>query len=141
MRDKKSQKYTPYLNYELFVSDAYLDLKPTSRMVLHLLCLELDANSKAKRQKKYTPTYPNKSDIKLPYTEIMDRLGVQRKAVWVAFKELLEHGFISVVHHGGGSKNDPNIYAIVDLWKAWQAGDIVEEVRKSGKTGWQKAKK
>lgn len=140
MRSKSSLKYTPYLSYELFASNAYIDLKPSSRHVLMFLCLELNMTPQ-KQRKKYVPLYVNKDEIKLTYVELMDRTRLTRKAIWTAFKDLLEHGFICVMVHGGKAKGDPNIYAIIDDWKAWKKGDIVNEIEKNGKVGWQRAKK
>jgi len=101
MRNIKSQKFCGYLTYELFVSFPFRDLKPASRDILTLVYYEIQLTSPKKRG-KYTPIILNRSDIKLPYKEIKDRLGYSNKTIWNAFKEILAHGFLEVVSNGGG---------------------------------------
>jgi len=138
MRDIKSQKFPGYLTYEVFVSEAFRDLKPGTRNILILVYFEIKMTSKKKRG-KYTPTILN--DIKLPYKEIQERLGYSNKTIWTAFKEILAHGFLGVVSNGGGCKGDCKTYKISEKWRGWKPGQIITEIGKNGKIGWQRVKK
>ncbi len=139
MRDIKSQKFCGYLTYQLYVSGAFRALKPATRDILILIYFEVKLTS-AKKRGKYTPTIVNRDSVKAPYAEIQERLGYSKKTVWIAFKEILAHGFLEVVENGGGCKGDCNIYKISEKWRAWEQGQIINEIGTNGKIGWQKQK-
>jgi hypothetical protein len=140
MRVIKSQKFSGYLTYQLFVSDAFRSLKPASRDILALIYFEVKLTS-AKKRGKYTPVILNRDNIKAPYVEIQERLGYSKKTIWTAFKEILAHGFLEVVENGGGCKGDCKVYKISEKWREWKQGQIINEIGKNGKIGWQKQKK
>lgn len=139
MRDKKSQKFPGAFTYQLFVSDAFRNLRPSSKEILLLMYFEVKTTSQKKRG-KYTPLMANRHDIKMPYAEIRDRLKYGDKAIHGSFKELLAHGFIEIIKHGGSVKGDVNVYGIAEDWRKWEPGDVVREIKKNGKAGWQRKK-
>lgn len=128
------------MTYQLFVSAAFRDLKPSAKDILQLIYFEIEMTSQKKRG-KYIPVITNRNNIKLPYEEIMERTGYGKKAVWTAFKDILAHGFIEVVHHGGGTKGDLNIYGITEDWRKWEPGQVIRELGRNGKVGWQSQNK
>jgi len=138
MRDLNSQKFSSYLTYELFNSKAFRALKPATRDILILVYFEIKMTSSKKRSQKYTPIITNREDIKLPYAEIEKRLGYHHKTIWEAFKDIFSKGFLEVIKNGGGSKGDVKIYKISEKWRGWKKGQIINEIGKNGKIGWQK---
>ncbi len=141
MRDLKSQKFSSYFTYEVFNSLAFRTLKPSSRDILIQIYFEVNVNSAKKRNQKYTPKISNRDDIKLPYAEITARLGYRHKTVWEAFKEIFAHGFLDVIVFGGGCKGDCKIYSISEKWSEWKPGQVIYEIGKNGKIGFQKKTK
>ena len=108
---------------------------------MSLVFFEIDISPLKKKARKYTPVITNRDNIKLPYAEIEEALGYRHKTIWEAFKDILAKGFLEITTHGGGGKGDCNIYKISEKWRTWQHGQIINEIRKNGKIGWQKAKK
>ena len=141
MLDIKSQKYPAYLTYELFMSKAFRELQPSAKDILITLYFEINFSSRKKRSKKYPIQITNRHDIRLPYQEIRKRLGYQEKTIWSAFRQFMAHGFLKVIEHGGGRKGDYNIYGITEDWRKWKPGQVVREMRRNGKIGWQRIKK
>lgn len=139
MRDTKSQKFCGYLTYQLFVSEAFRALRPGTRDILILIYFEVNMASKTNKG-KYQPVILNRNEIKMPYADIQERLKYTKKTVWIAFKEILAHGFLEMVKHGGGCKGDCKIYKISEKWRTWLPGKIISEIGKNGKIGWQKEK-
>jgi len=136
MNNSKSQKFAAYFTKEVFLSPAYRALRPSAKEILILTYYKANFN----QGKKGKRILINRKDIKLPYREITDNLGYQTKAIWGAFKQLLAHGFIEVIDHGGGAKGDVNTYGITEDWRKWKTGEVVREIKKNGKIGFQKNK-
>jgi len=113
-------------------------MKPASRDILTLLYFEIDFAQQ--RSNKRDSIIRNKDNIILSYAEIRDRLGYGDKAIWTAFKEFHERGFIETVKRGGGAKNDYSVYSISEKWRHWQPGKVIKEKAINGKTGWQREK-
>ena len=141
MRNLDSQKFAGYLTYQVFMSDAFRDLKPAARDILTQLYFEVKMSSPKSRTKKYSPTVTNRYDIKLTYSEIKKRLGYSEKTIWESFKQFFEHGFVKVIKHGGGSKGDVQVYGIIEDWRRWEKGDVIRTIQKNGKIGWQRKTK
>jgi hypothetical protein len=141
MRKKESQKFAGYLTYQVFMSQAFRNLKPAARDILTQLYFEVEMTSRSQRSKKYTPTLINRNNIKLTYNEIHTRLGYSEKCIWESFKQFLEHGFLKVIKHGGGAKGDAQVYGITEDWRKWKPGQKVRTIRKNGKIGRQRKEK
>jgi len=143
MRKLTSDQYPGYLEYQLFVSPAFRDLKPAIRDIFILMCYEIRLTKKKKRNSNRQVSHVlNRHEIKLPYKEIKKILGYKSdKTIWTAFNDLYEHGFIDSAKVGGGCKGDPNIYKICEDWRTWQPGKICHVMpKKNIKFGWQKEK-
>jgi len=134
MLNKKSQKFAAYFTKEVFLSPSYRALRPSAKEILLLIYFK--GNFKKGKKEKWFLV--NRKDIQLPYREITESLGYQTKAIWDAFKQLLAHGFIEVIEHGGGAKGDVNTYGITEDWRKWKDGEVVREIVKNGKVGFQK---
>jgi hypothetical protein len=141
MRDIKSQKYPAYFTYELFMSNAFRHLRPSAKDILIQVYYEISFSSNRNRSKKYVPVITNRHDIRLSYQEIGKRLGYKEKAIWAAFRQFMAHGFLKVIKHGGGSKGDYNVYGITEDWRKWNPGQVIREIKRNGKSGWQRSKK
>jgi hypothetical protein len=113
-------------------------MKPASREILILLYFEIEYSQQ--RGKKRESVIINRDNIILSYGEITDRLGYRDKAIWTAFKEFHERGFIETVKRGGGAKNDYSVYSISEKWRRWKPGEVIKEKAINGKTGWQREK-
>ncbi|WP_319524666.1 hypothetical protein [uncultured Desulfosarcina sp.] len=137
MSISKSQRYPGYLTHQLFTSPAFRDLKPSARDILILIYFEVRMSPGKKRSKKYTPTVTNRNEVKLTYQQIRDTLSYSDKTIWASFKEIIGHGFLKVVKHGGGGKGDVQIYGITEDWRRWEPGNVIREVRVNGKYGFQ----
>jgi hypothetical protein len=142
MRKLTSDKYPGYLQYQLFCSPAFRELRAATKDIFILMCFEIDLHKKQDREKnRSTFVVKNRHEIKLPYDEIKKRLGYSHKTIWTAFKELFEHGFLDLVKMGGGKKGDPNIYKLCEEWRKWEPGQTIRTLPdKNFKTGWQKNK-
>lgn len=137
-----SEAYSAYFTKGLYLSEAFRDLKPAARDIFFLLALEIrfaaDRKKKSfgKTAKRSRRQITNRDSIVLPYQQIIDQLGYSRPTISAAFKEFIEHGFVEVVKHGGGSKNDYNVYRICEDWQNWKPGNVVrtrpERMRKIG---------
>lgn len=92
MRDLKSQKYPAYLTYELFMSPAFRPLNLAARDVLIQAYYEVDFTSEEKRNQKYAPVVANREE--------------SEKTIWQSFKQIMAHGFLKRVKHGGPRSAD-----------------------------------
>jgi len=137
MKNEKSTKYPAYLTYQLFTSEAFRHLAPSARDVLILTLYEVRF-SQSKKRGKYTPVVLNRNELIIPYAEIKSRLRYSDKTIWSAFRQIMAHGFLKVVKHGGGAKHDYQVYGLSEEWRKWKPGEVVEAIRKNGKSGWQK---
>ncbi len=122
------------------MSDAFRALKASTKEILIQIYFEIDLTSKKKRG-KYQPQIKNRYEIKMPYREIKERLGYSDKTIWLAFQQILAHGFLKIIENGGGCKGDVNVYGITEDWRDWKSGKVIRKIRKNGKAGWQKEKK
>jgi len=128
------------MTYQVFMSPAFRDLRPSARDVLTQLYYEIEMTSRTK-QGKYVPTLRNRHVIKLPYNEIRQRLGYADKTIWSVFRQIMASGFIKVERYGGGAKGDVQVYGIAEDWRNWEKGQVIRKLKRNGKAGWQKAKK
>ena len=139
MAKNNSQGYPGYLTRELFLSPAFRELKPAAKDILILFYYEIRMKQKDKKGKE-SRVVTNKDEIKLTYRQIWDALKYSDKCIWESLKQILAHGFLKVVKYGGGAKGDVQVYGIREDWRKWTPGQVIYELRKNGKAGWQKSK-
>ena len=118
MIDPKSERFPVNLQYRLFTSKAFRDLKPVARMVLILLYLEIIYHEDESSGKFYPV---NIDEIGLPYNGIRNKLGYTDMTIYRAINNILAHGFMK--SSPSNSKN--NIYSMSDSWEGWTKGDII----------------
>lgn len=136
---RKSQKYPGYLKMRLFLSPAFRELRPAAKDILTYLFMHVELKHSNKGKTKHVVT--NRNEIVIPYQDIKEYLEYGDKAIWSAFKQFLAHGFLKVIRYGGGRKGDFQIYGIVEDWRTWESGQVIRELRKNGKLGFQKKNK
>lgn len=124
----KSQKFTTAFTWSMMYSDAYRDLKPSARDILHYGIMQL-MQGKKKSNVKYT----NSDKILLEYAEIQRLFKVSKMTVWRSISSLLEHGFFKVMHYGGGDGN-ASIYGYTRDWMGWKQGDVVRVLLKKNRS-------
>ena len=118
MIDPKSERFPVNLQYRLFTSKAFLDLKPASRGILILLYFEI-IYGEDENNGKFYPV--NLDEIALPYKEIREKMGYTDKTIWTSLKDIMAHGFIE--SNSSGSRS--NVYSISDSWNGWKPGMII----------------
>jgi len=134
MIDPDSEKFPAKLQYRIFTSPAFLDLKPASKMILILMYYEIKFK-KFGSKKKWLPL--NEDNIVLPYKEIRHRIKYTDKTIWTSIQDLMAHGFINIRSYGGRAKGDFTIYMIKADWQNWEVGSVVYQSRTSKRVGFQ----
>ena len=134
MIDPDSEKFPAKLQYRIFTSPAFLDLKPASKMILILMYYEIKFK-KFGSKKKWLPL--NEDNIVLPYKEIRHRIKYTDKTIWTSIQDLMAHGFINIRSYGGRAKGDFTIYIIKADWQNWEVGSVVYRSRTSKRVGFQ----
>lgn len=143
-KQSNSQKYAAYFTKELFLSDAYRNLKPAAKEILFLLTLEIRFDTSKKRAygktaKRSRMPILNRDEISLTYKQIRDLLGYSDNTISKSFLQLMKHGFIEIIKVGGSQKGDFNIYAVKEDWRAWEPGQVVKDrPKRVEKIGFQK---
>ncbi len=106
---------------EMFQSPAFHDLSKSAIIVLmrFLQKRTWDEGKGRKKKKLKNVTYRNE-DLVFIGREA-EWLGIKDSSFRRAIKELVEHGFITVVHQGGayGPKKDYSRYRLIDTWRLW----------------------
>jgi len=113
MPKKDLKKLPTHLQYRLFISKTFLDLKPASRMILILMYYKVN----------------NDSNISLPYKEIRECLGYTDMTIWRSISDILSHGFIEMI--ACDNSDTSSTFTISDKWKIWEPGDIIFSRKKN----------
>ncbi len=128
----KKTKVPPgtWIERDLFESKAFLNLKGFAPQLLILFL--------AKRQFKYLGrkgkekrVCENRNKLVFTYVEAEKKFGVSKPRFSRAIAELLAKGFITLVNHGGGYRQDKNLYGLSDKWMFWQPSIVFEKREKS----------
>ena len=114
-----------WIERDMFESKAFLSLKGFAPQLLILIL--------SKRQFRYVGRHGKKKricincdSITFTYVEANEKYWITKSRFSRAIKELLAKGFITIVHQGGGYKQDKTIYALSDAWVAWLHGVVIE---------------
>ena len=138
MQNPESKKFPASLQYRLFTSIAFRNMKPASREILILFYFEVNFKKYSSRD-RLQPI--NDKHLILPYREIGERLGYSDKTIWTAIQDILAHGFLNIVEHGGLGKQQPTIYRISRQWRQWEPGKEIFKLLPSGRVGFQRKKR
>lgn len=60
---------------------------------------------------------------------------MSRSSITRGINDLLEKGFIEIVHQGGAFQRDKSIYAVIDAWALWKPGQVMNKRVKGRSTG------
>jgi hypothetical protein len=138
----KKPKVPPgtWIERDMFESKAFMALKgfAPQLLVLFLSKRQFITQGRKGKQKRICT---NNDNITMTYIEL-NRYGISKPRISRAFHQLLEKGFITVVHLGGTFRHDKSIYALSDNWLLWQPGIVFKtrEIEKV-KRGFCKPKK
>jgi len=77
--------------------------------------------------KKQRWVLENGRSICFTYKEALNKYGISQKRFTRAIDDLLEKGFISIVHPGGTCEKDKAAYAIEENWRFWVKGKVCFE--------------
>ena len=116
-----------WVDRDMFESKAFLSLKGFAPQLL-ILFLGKRQILKYGRKGKEKKICVNRDSLTFAYVEAKKKYGITKSRFSRAINELLAKGFITIVHHGGGFKQDKSIYALSDNWILWQP-EIVFETR------------
>jgi len=113
---------------EMFESKAYLSLRgfAPQLLVLFLSKRQFKNHGRKGKEKKICV---NCDSLRFTFIEAKKKFGITISRFIRAIDELLAKGFITIIHQGGGYKQDQSIYALSDKWMLWQP-NIVFETRK-----------
>ena len=124
-------KFPPgtWFEREMFESKAYLSLRGFAPQLL-VLFLGKRQYKKYGRKGKEKKICVNRDSLTFAYVEARKKYGVTKSRFSRAIDDLLAKGFITIVHQGGGFKQDKSIYALSDNWMLWQPGMVLETRKK-----------
>ena len=112
----------------LVSSKAFLNLTGIAPQV-YLLFLKRRRMVKRGRAGKEKWVVENDGEIVFPYAEAENKFGITRPRFQRAIDQLVEHGFIEIVHSGGGMLRDISKYAISTRWMDYGTSKFIEKQR------------
>ncbi|MDO9567595.1 MAG: hypothetical protein Q7J15_12775 [Candidatus Desulfaltia sp.] len=110
-------------------SRAYLSLSGFAPQLLTLV-LGKRQFEKQGRKGKEKWVLVNGDSINITHTEFNRKYGITQPRLIRAIDQLLEKGFISVVHPGGLYRHDKAVFALSDSWILWKPGMIMQTRKK-----------
>ena len=115
-----------YVERNLFESKAFLALKGVAPQVL-ILFLGKRWFNKTGRKGKEKRYCVNCDSLIFTYIEAKEKYQITKSRFSRAIDDLLEKGFITIKHKGGGYQQDKSVYALSDQWRFWRPGTVFEE--------------
>ena len=109
----------------MFESKAFLSLSGFAPQLL-VLFLSKRQFQKVGPKGKEKNMCINCDSLRFTGIEAKKKYGITKSRFIRAIDELLAKGFITVVHKGGGYKQDQSIYALTETWRLWQPGTVFE---------------
>jgi len=121
-----------YWERKLYQSEAFLSLSKNSiKVVIALLDGRIRSPSGTdKKGSKTNPVFINLNSLILPYSILEKTYKISRSKIPDALDQVLERGFITIVHHGGMFDHDKSVYAWSDKWMHWTPGTVFFERKK-----------
>jgi hypothetical protein len=121
-----------YVEASLLESKAYLSLNGLAPQVLMLFMLKRQFKrvSADKRGKSGKKICVNLDCLSLTYIEAEKKHGITQPRFTRAIDELLEKGFLTKTHPGGGYQKDKARYGLSDKYRMWQPGSVIENRKK-----------
>ena len=73
----------------------------------------------------------NNGEIRFSYKEA-EAIGIPATSFCRSLDELVNKGFIDIIHQGGALEGDCSLYAISDRWHSWGTDEFVQRARGKG---------
>ena len=127
MGTKRKSKVV-FMERELMNSKAYLALKGISPQLL-LLFFGRRKMARVGRRGKQKWVCTNAAEIEFTYQEAKKRFGITHSRFTRGIDDLIEKGFIDIVHQGGAYRHDKTIYALSDRWRKYGKRDFEKSKR------------
>jgi hypothetical protein len=129
MAKKKKLPPGTWIERDMFESKAYLSLKGFAPQLLTLILSKRWFETVGRKGKEKRICI-NRDSITFTYIEAKTKYGITKSRLSRAIGELLAKGFITIVHRGGGYKQDKTIYGLSDKFLIWQPGTVFETRKK-----------
>jgi hypothetical protein len=114
-----------WIEREMFDSEAYSALTGYAPQLLTLVLAKRQFENHG-RKGKQKHVCINGNSLNITYTEFKNRYGITQPRMTRAIDQLLEKGFLSIVHPGGTFRKDKAVFALSTNWIIWQAGMVFE---------------
>ena len=102
---------------------------------VYLLFLKRRQMKKSGRKGKERWVISNNGEIVFPYAEAKEKFGITPPRFQRALDQLVEHGFIDIVHSGGGMVKDISKYSISERWLSYGTDSFIPQYRQKDTRG------
>ena len=123
-----------FIDADLVLSPAFLCLTGAATHV-YLLFLKRRQMKKSGRKGKERWVISNNGEIVFPYAEAKEKFGITPPRFQRALDQLVEHGFIDIVHSGGGMLRDISKYSISERWLSYGTDSFIPQYRQKDTRG------
>ena len=117
-----------FIDSDLVSSKVFLCLTGAATHI-YLLFLKRRQMKKSGRKGKERWVISNNGEIVFPYAEAKEKFGITPPRFQRALDQLVEHGFIDIVHSGGGMLRDISKYSISSRWMDYGTSKFIEKQR------------
>jgi hypothetical protein len=122
------------IDADLVTSKVFLCLTGAATHV-YLLFLKRRQMKKSGRKGKERWVISNNGEIVFPYAEAKEKFGITPPRFQRALDQLVEHGFIDIVHSGGGMVKDISKYSISERWLSYGTDSFIPQYRQKDTRG------
>jgi len=119
-----------WIEREMIESKAFIALQGFAPQLLILFLAKRDIRNLGKTGKQKRVCV-NCDSLHFTYIEAKKKYGVSKPRFTRAIEDLLRKGFITIIHQGGGYKQDKTVYGLSDSWCIWIPGTAMEVRPKS----------
>ncbi|RJP75008.1 MAG: hypothetical protein C4522_22100 [Desulfobacteraceae bacterium] len=130
-----------WIEREMFESRAFMALTGCALqlLIIFLSKRQFEKISTGKKEKRFLK---NADSLIFTYIEAKEKYGIGKKRFTRGIDQLLEKGFISIVHQGGAFKQDKTQYGLSDKWTWWKPGIVSgSRTKETVSRGFRKPKK
>ncbi len=128
---KKYKSGGTFIDREMLESKAYLALTGFAPQLLSLILLKRQFQNHGRKGKQKRVCI-NCDKLNITYTEFKSKYGVSQPRMTRGIDQLLEKGFLSIVHPGGMYRQDKAIFSLSNNWLIWQPGMVFETRKREG---------
>ena len=129
MATKKYKSGGTFVKREMFESKAFIALTGFAPQLLIQILgkRQFETHGKKGKQKRICR---NCDKLNVTYAEFKSKYRITQPRMTRALNQLLEKGFLSIVHPGGMYRQDKAIYSLSTNWVIWQPGMTFESRKK-----------